>query len=86
MALRLAEKLTHLNLPDFILVGEGSIAEVAPPASSMATLDPRCAERPCHRGRTLTAGASVVRRPTLILFDVPGARRDRDLERFQKIS
>lgn len=46
MALRLAEKLTHANLLDFIPVGEGfSIVEVAPPSSfvgrSLAELDVR---------------------------------------------
>ncbi|MFZ5787826.1 MAG: potassium channel family protein [Acidobacteriota bacterium] len=46
MALRLAEKLTHSNLLDFIPVGDGfSIVEVAPPSSfvgrSLADLDVR---------------------------------------------
>ncbi len=46
MALRLAEKLSHSNLLDFIPVGDGfSIVEVAPPSSfvgrSLADLDVR---------------------------------------------
>jgi trk system potassium uptake protein TrkA len=96
MALRLAEKLSHSNLLDFIPVGEGfSIVEVAPPASFVGkTLaDLKVRQRfnvhVIAVQDVLTSKVSVVPPPDAVIRDsdvlvVLGATAD--LERFQKIS
>ena len=94
MALRLAEKLSHANLLDFIPVGEGfSIVEVAPPASfvgkSLAELKvrQRFSVHVIAVQDVLTGKVSVVPPPDAVIRDsdvlvVLGSTAD--LERFQK--
>jgi trk system potassium uptake protein TrkA len=96
MALRIAEKLSHSNLLDFIPVGEGfSIVEVAPPASfvgkTLAALQvrQRFNVHVIAVQDVLTSKVSVVPPPDAVIRDsdvlvVLGATAD--LERFQEIS
>ncbi|MEW6337310.1 MAG: TrkA family potassium uptake protein [Acidobacteriota bacterium] len=95
MALRLAEKLTHSNLLDFIPVGDGfSIVEVAPPSSfvgrSLADLDVRRRfnVHVIAVQDVLSGKLHVAPQPTAVLRDsdvlvILGARDD--IERLDKV-
>lgn len=94
MALRLAERLSHANLLDFIPIGEGfSIVEVAPPASFVGKTLAELQVRQRFNVHViavqdvLTGAVNIVPPPDAVIRDsdvlvVLGSHKD--LDRFQK--